>query len=85
MTASNVQRTVTVAAASRQGSTEEIVDRVADRMREALPTPGASAAAIRAMPGRSSLPTPWCWAASSKASRSSPCSELGRGRGVPDA
>ena len=37
MTASNVQRTVIVAAASRHGSTAEIADRVADRLRDALP------------------------------------------------
>jgi menaquinone-dependent protoporphyrinogen oxidase len=37
MTASNVQRTVVVAAASKHGSTAEIADCVADRLREALP------------------------------------------------
>ena len=37
MTPSNVRRTVVVAAASRHGSTSEIADRVADRLRGALP------------------------------------------------
>jgi len=37
MTPSNVRRTVVVAAASRHGSTTEIGDRVADRLRETLP------------------------------------------------
>lgn len=37
MTPSNVRRTVVVAAASRHGSTAEIADRVADRLRDSLP------------------------------------------------
>ena len=37
MTESNVQRTVVVAAASRHGSTAEIADRLASRLRAALP------------------------------------------------
>jgi menaquinone-dependent protoporphyrinogen oxidase len=37
MSGSNVPRTVIVAAASRHGSTAEIADRVADRLRDALP------------------------------------------------
>jgi len=37
MTPSSVRRTVVVAAASRHGSTAEIADRVADRLRSALP------------------------------------------------
>ena len=37
MTPSNVRRTVVVASASRHGSTDEIADRVADRLRDALP------------------------------------------------
>jgi menaquinone-dependent protoporphyrinogen oxidase len=37
MTASSVQRIVIVAAASRHGSTAEIADRIADRLREDLP------------------------------------------------
>lgn len=37
MTSSNVRRTVVVAAASRHGSTAEIADRMADRLRDSLP------------------------------------------------
>ena len=37
MSPTNVRRTVVVAAASRHGSTAEIADRVADRLRDALP------------------------------------------------